>query len=219
MGMRSRFPQVVLTTEMVDRMTEAQLKFVIGHELGHVMADHVLLGQIGRQLPLIMSIIGQYTLNIGRLVGDGLAAAVYDWMRKSELTADRVGLLATQDRDASISTLCTLAGIPAKWARGLDVTQLSRQVDEFEKLSADGLNSFYRYIGQAWSSHPWVIVRITELRKWIDSGEYDKALSIASMVSPENSANRLTCPKCGQRTPTSSIFCHYCGALIGSYSE
>src|SRR5215831_12124771 len=58
--------------------------FTIGHELGHIKAGHVLYTILARNIAAIVSAIGQATLGIGSLLGQGLVVALHDWYRKAE---------------------------------------------------------------------------------------------------------------------------------------
>ena len=61
--------------------------------LGHIKATHVLYTIMAQNISTLMTIIGQATLGLGSLLGQGLVAALHDWYRKAELTSDRAGLL------------------------------------------------------------------------------------------------------------------------------
>ena len=92
-------PFIVLTSGLIDLLGDEELSFVVGHELGHIKAGHVLYTVLARNIASIISALGQATLGIGSLLGQGLVVALHDWYRKSELTADRAGLLCVQDLD------------------------------------------------------------------------------------------------------------------------
>src|SRR6185436_1559011 len=92
-------PFIVLNSGLVDMLDDEERYFVISHELGHIKAGHVLYTVIARNIAEIVALIGQSTLGVGALIGQGLVIALHDWYRKAELTADRVGLLCVQDID------------------------------------------------------------------------------------------------------------------------
>lgn len=52
---------------------------------------------------------------VSNIVGTGLDFAIYDWMRKSEFTADHAGLLVCQDLKSAISALAKLDGYPEEF--------------------------------------------------------------------------------------------------------
>ena len=49
--------------------------FAIGHELGHIKAGHVLYTVLAKNIASIVAAIGQATLGIGSLLGQGLVVA------------------------------------------------------------------------------------------------------------------------------------------------
>jgi len=150
---------------------------VLGHELGHIHCEHLLYHQIGRYLPRIMALVGSATLGLGALVGAGFEVALYDWIRKSEFSADRAGLLACQDPEASKRAFCKLAGVPSSWVGRLNVAEIHRQAQDFQSLvKGDSINRLYRFLGQMWSTHPWIIIRFSDLLQWVDGGAYQGIL-------------------------------------------
>ena len=103
-------PFIVLTSGLIDLLGDEELSFVVGHELGHIKAGHVLYTVLARNIASIISAIGQATLGIGSLIGQGLVFALHDWYRKSELTADRAGLLCVQNLDPCITVVHEAGG-------------------------------------------------------------------------------------------------------------
>jgi hypothetical protein len=97
-----------------------------------------------------------------------------EWWRKAELSADRAGLLAGQDPAASTRLLMKLAG-------GGDLSQIDtaaflEQAAEYEG-GGDLRDSIHKLGMTAFSTHPVPVARASDLRKWIDSGEYARILS------------------------------------------
>ena len=73
---------------------------LLGHELGHVMSGHALY----RTVTLLILWLGFQ--NLPFLAGLALLPiklALLEWYRKSELSSDRAGLLASQDPTACSS--------------------------------------------------------------------------------------------------------------------
>ena len=103
-------PFIVLTSGLIDLLGDEELAFVVGHELGHIKAGHVLYRMLARNIATIISALGQATLGIGSLLGQGLVFALHDWYRKAELTADRAGLLCVQNLDPCLTVFMKLAG-------------------------------------------------------------------------------------------------------------
>ena len=101
-------PFVVVTTGLVNLHDEEELRWVIGHELGHILSGHAVYRTM--MLILIQLAARIAWMPLGYL---GLRAIIWgleEWFRKSELSCDRAGLLAGQDVEAARRALMKLAG-------------------------------------------------------------------------------------------------------------
>jgi Zn-dependent protease with chaperone function len=209
-------PVIVVNSGTIDHLDEDELLFVIAHEVGHIKSGHVLYYQIASYLPVIGSIIGDLTFNIGNLMGMGLQIALLHWKRTSELTADRAGLLACQDMETATRAMMKLAGLPRKYADKANPEDFIRQAKDFEAFDLSRLNKIAKYLSIYGSDHPWTVIRAKELLTWVDSGGYEqivnRARSANSSVAPapsrfcdqcraEVQAGDTFCPKCGHQLP------------------
>jgi Zn-dependent protease with chaperone function len=164
-------PFIVITTASVEKLDDDELRTMLGHEIGHVRSGHAVY-------KTIMMILTRWAVNIswlpiGAIALRAILAAMFEWWRKAELSADRAGLLACQDPAASTRLLMKLAG-------GGDLTQIDtaaflEQAAEYES-GGDLRDSIHKISMTAWSTHPVPVARASELRKWIDSGEYARIL-------------------------------------------
>lgn len=207
------YRQVTITTELIGALEESELRFVIGHELGHIKSEHVLYHQIGRYLPSLLSILGEMTLGLGRLIGTGFQIALYDWIRKSELSADRAGLLACQDPSAVYSTFCKLAGVPPEWFTRVNMEAIQQQAAEYDRLTKEARSKFYGYFGQMFNSHPWLIIRFNELSKWIRDGGYDGVVGgfASDAIPADDNEGPYLCPMCREPRSVGFRVCVFCG--------
>ncbi len=165
-------PFVVITTGAVERLDDEELRILLGRELGHVRSGHAVY-------QTIMSILTRWAVNIswlpiGAIALRAIIAAMFEWWRKAELSADRAGLLAGQDPAASLRLMMKLAG-------GGDLSQIDtaaflEQAAEYEG-GGDLRDSFLKIGMTAWTSHPVPVARAAELRTWVDSGAYSRILA------------------------------------------
>lgn len=191
---------LVLNSGAVDLMTERQLDFVIGHEMGHIKSGHVLYHTMAQ---LITSAISLIPL-AGNLITPIRLGLLY-WSRMSEFTADRAGLLACQDKKAVIDAIIKMSGAPQKMFDQLDEKAFLRQADEFESKFAGIADKSIKTMTIATSTHPWTVYRAGELMKWINSGEYERILNKYAAIQCSNtgmwvSKSEETCPYCGLPT-------------------
>lgn len=163
-------PFVTLTSGLIDMLDDEETFFVIGHEVGHIKAGHVLYGTMARNIAAIIELIGQATLGIGALLGQGLVYALAEWYRAAELTADRAGLLCVQDVDPALRTFMKLAGGATKLQDEMDRDEFLRQIRAYEDADRSMLNKAYKVLLTASRTHPFAILRAKETDLWHGSG-------------------------------------------------
>ena len=165
-------PFIVLTSGLIDMLDDEERFFVIGHELGHIKADHVLYTLVARNIAALVTLLGQATLGIGALLGRGLIYALYEWFRKAELTSDRAGLLCVQDFDPCLRTFMKLSGGANNLYSQMDRGEFMRQIRDYEEADWSVLNQAYKVLLTVERTHPFAILRARELDEWYLSG-YD----------------------------------------------
>lgn len=164
-----REPFIVLNSSLVQRLDDTELACVVAHEMGHVMSGHAIY----KTLLWMLLNVSANLVPMAEIVLLPIVAALREWDRKSELTADRAGLLATQSEEPNYTLLMKMAG-------GDDVTQLNindffAQAEEYEQKKGllDGL---FKMLNTVWESHPFPVIRLAELRNWALGGQYQAIL-------------------------------------------
>lgn len=189
---------MVLNTGVVDLMSDMEQTFVIGHELGHIKSKHVIYHTMGS---LLTSFLGTFPL-IGS-VSDVLSIALMRWSRMSEFTADRAGLLACQDLDAAMKAIIKMSGVPERYFDRINIDAFLREAEDFEKELSTTDKAFEKMINLFSNDHPWTVIRALELKRWVDSGAYDRILENTSSV---------ICSVCKGVNHYGSETCMYCGS-------
>src|SRR5690625_1074406 len=172
MAIGSDKPFIVVTTGLYDLLDAEERRFVVGHEVGHILSGHAVY----RTLLLLLT---QLALRVAwiPLAGLGLRTfviALEEWHRKSELSGDRAGLLAGQDPDAAKRTLMKLAGGSRLAEMNDDAFREQAREDERGGDTRDGVLKFLSLVGR---THPDSVVRLGELDQWAESGEYTRILA------------------------------------------
>ena len=188
---------LVLNSGAVDLLTDSQLNYVVGHELGHIKSGHVLYHLMAQ---LFSSVIGMIPL--GETLLTPIQYSLLYWQRMSEFTADRAGLLTCQNKDAAIEAIIKMAGVPQKYFEKLDKEAFLKQAEEFETRFSSVADSAIRTLSIISSTHPWTVYRAGELLKWVGSGEYERILNEYAGVpcihcDTPNAKNSTECPACG----------------------
>jgi Zn-dependent protease with chaperone function len=163
-------PMVMVNSRTVEVLDEEELRTVLGHEAGHILSDHVLY----RTALMILLSIG--TAGLPTLAGLPLVAvriALLEWFRAAELSADRAATLVNRDPLVSARTLMVIAGGAS--SRKLNLDAFLRQAAEYEEWEP-GWDKFARLRVEIAQTHAFPVRRVSELMKWVRSGEYDRVL-------------------------------------------
>lgn len=159
-----KHPKMIINTGTIDLLTPDEQRFMIGHEFGHIKSNHLKYLLLCRYWSMYESYIPGSTL---------LQIPLFYWSRMTDLTADRVGLLACQDINVALKTMIKMAGAPEALYDNLNVDAFIEQAESF-KLSKMGImNKIVEKISIMDNAAPWMVRRASELLKWYKSGEYD----------------------------------------------
>jgi Zn-dependent protease with chaperone function len=165
-------PFIVITSGMVELMDLEEIRFIIGHELGHVLSGHVVYRTMLFHLIRLAQRIAW--MPIGYIGLRGIIWGLEEWYRKSELSCDRAGLLAGQDVEAARRALMKTAG-------GAHMPELShdafhQQAHEYDAVPdvREGLLKLLQLQG---NTHPFAVVRYAELDRWATDGDYRQILA------------------------------------------
>ena len=171
-------PFVVVSSGLLELMTDDEILYVFGHELGHWQANHVLYKMASRIFSGAASALAEVTLGLGRLLTTPLQLALLKWDRCSELTADRAGLLAVRKVDVAIRTLMKLAGGSRSIYEQMDYQEFIHQAEDFQLDQDDSsLNRIYVLLQVMYQSHPFPVWRTSEILTWVKQGDYLNILS------------------------------------------
>lgn len=132
-----------ITSAALEQLDLEELRFVIGHEIGHVIFDHFRLSP-----DAFLEDDELAPIHIARLCA---------WMRYAELTADRIGLLACDDFDAAVRAFFKLTS-------GLSGARFLQHAAECATQYADVQSEHLDNSEDDWfSTHPYSPLRIKAL--------------------------------------------------------
>ena len=113
-GMESPF--IILNSGIIRLLEEEELEYVIGHEIGHILSDHVLY----RTMMVFLINLANMGFPIVGLAARAVLVALLEWYRKSELSCDRAGLLTVQEPEIVMRAMLKMAGggtSPTRYSR------------------------------------------------------------------------------------------------------
>ncbi len=164
----SRDPIVIVDSSLLAQLSPGEQRGVLAHELGHILSDHVLymtaldiLLSAGSSLPVIVGIPLR-----------AVRAVLLEWFRAAELSC-RSGLDVLAVRDPRIvcrTLMVATSGVPADQ---LNLDAFMAQAMEYESWDdrPDRVQRFFLEIG---ATHSYAVRRVSEVMRWVQSGEYDR---------------------------------------------
>ncbi len=153
---------ISISTALCRFFTTEELHFIIGHECGHIAAGHVLYHTLAA---ILAGEIAARLGPLGPLLQLTLGVPLAAWSRRSEVTADRAGLICCGDIEiAERALLRVVTGMADVERVDIDdYLRRFRQVTEHHKLGQ----------WQAlFKNHPMIPRRIIALRLFAESELY-----------------------------------------------
>ena len=165
-------PFIVLNSSVLDMLSDAEMLTVIGHELGHCLSGHAFYRTLLQILLKMSFMVAQIPLGGPAVMA--LLLALLEWNRKSELSADRAGLLVAQDPAVVYTLLMKMAG--GAHTAQMDLQEFCAQAMEYERAGSV-IDGVHKLLNILLVSHPFPAIRVRELQAWVDSGEYAAILA------------------------------------------
>ncbi|WP_411105466.1 M48 family metallopeptidase [Streptomyces sp. cmx-4-9] len=164
-------PVIVVTTGLVELLDEEEMRAVVGHEVGHALSGHAVYRTV--LLFLTNLAVKVAWIPLGNVAVMAIVTALREWFRKSELSADRAGLLVGQDLQASMRGLMKLAG--GNHLHEMNVDAFLAQAQEYES-SGDLRDSVLKIVNMLPRTHPFTAVRAAELKKWSEHRDHQRIM-------------------------------------------
>jgi len=164
-------PIVLVNSRAYELLDEEELRTVLAHEAGHILSDHVMYRTA---LMILLSISFRTMPMLAGLPLLAVQLALLEWFRASELSCDRAATLVNRDPLVTCRTLLALAG--GVKSKKLNLDSFLRQANEYEEWEPgwDRLSRLRTELGQ---THASPVRRVSQLMKWVRSGEYDRIVS------------------------------------------
>jgi Zn-dependent protease with chaperone function len=153
-------PIIVLHASVLRRYQDpAELRFLVGHEMGHIRCHHVKLLMVLRAMSAAMpSGVNHLTF-----------LPLLKWAREAEMSADNAGLICCQDLAVAEMALIRLViDLDDRTLEKVDVDAYLAQRERDVSSFAEAVY-FWR---QVTSDHPFIPDRVDQLREYEKSKSY-----------------------------------------------
>ncbi|MCL2345774.1 MAG: M48 family metallopeptidase [Desulfobulbus sp.] len=173
-------PIIKIYSYLLDILEDDEIMFVLGHELSHIKSRHIVYSILGDLLStgalriIVSTIPGLSVLYTPAEIS--LNYAFYQWMRAAEYSCDRGGFLACQNFEASCRALMKLSGYSKRFANEINLDEFFAQAQAFQEENEAALGKVQQILLSFGQTHPWGVLRVRELMKFRDNGDYDKIL-------------------------------------------
>jgi Zn-dependent protease with chaperone function len=162
----SQRPMIVMGSNLLQQLGPGEQRTVVAHELGHILSDHVLY-----TTALIILINAGSGLPMVGLPLRAVRAVLLEWSRAAEFSCDRAAVLAVRDPKIVCRSLMVLAG--GLSADQLDLDAFMAQAMEYENWD-DAHDRVRRFLNDMGRTHANSVRRVSEIMRWVQSGEYDR---------------------------------------------
>jgi Zn-dependent protease with chaperone function len=172
-------PYVTLNSSIVNTLNDEQLYYLMGHELGHIKAEHILYFNVGAVLFQLLELIGRKTFGASDIASTALLLAFFEWYRQAEYSADRAGLLVSQSRNDTVDSLISMAGGPNRLSDEINREAFLDQAKAYQNADTlDQIGKAFLFTLIGWQyTHPFPVARAQEIERWIESGAFDRILA------------------------------------------
>jgi len=158
---------IMLTSSLLEKFDDDELSFVIGHEIGHVLFNHI------KYFPKALLHHGEGHLSPIH------AMKLFAWGRAGEITADRVGLLCCKDFNVAARAFFKLSSGVTSDSLSFNLDEyVSQFVDLNAEMAQDTIDPSDWY-----SSHPFSPLRIKALEIFQRSETYGSLAGISENIA------------------------------------
>lgn len=172
-------PYITIRNSMIDCLSDEQMYHLIGHELGHIKANHILYKSVAHVLAPLLEMIGRRTFGLGDVASIALVMAFSEWSRQAEITADRAGLLVAQSLNISLDANLSLCAGPNRLAHEQSREAFLEQARTYQDsgpIESLGKVLLFLLLTSTYT-HPMPVHRSQELERWVLSGRFEKILN------------------------------------------
>lgn len=152
---------VVLNSALVDKFDEQEMKFVIGHECGHIQNNHVVYHTAARFMAQGAGLYLKYASLPASMALDA-------WSRRGVITCDRAGLICCRDLDSALKAMMKTALGSHKLFEEMDLDEFLGQLE--------GVKEGWGRFAELMQSDPYVPKRVRALKLFAESAYFQSLI-------------------------------------------
>lgn len=153
-------PIIVISSKIVESFTPEELKFVIGHECGHIHNLHGVYNSVSEIMTnqlaerVLQAVPTQALLE--PMIQGGITIFFKRWSRCAEITCDRAGLICCGDVNTAETALVKLVTGGGETLKDINIEAFRKQISQVQSAPVKLLELF--------NTHPLIPKRINALR-------------------------------------------------------
>lgn len=174
---------LVISPSLIDDLTDAELRFVVRHELSHYRHGEARWSLLQAFACLSPFMVYAYGWAINQAVGDVLTLVLYflalfahtqafHSKRYFERRADREAIRNAEDAISAKQALLKVSTIKKRHALQLNVEESDQVIAEFEKEAHVEPDFSNRLFNRIWGTHPLIQERLAMYEKLAESTEW-----------------------------------------------
>jgi Zn-dependent protease with chaperone function len=169
---------IVITRGLLDVVTPRELAFVLGHEMGHIKSRHVLYITTADWLACAGVFAGSVAIPLVGYLIEPVKLALLAWARRAEITADRAGLICSQDLMAAQRALAIIT---------LGSKDLIKRIS-IEELIKQSPKDWPSWILESFKPHPYLPKRLKAISLFAESDFYARRIlrNFDGFIPPED---------------------------------
>lgn len=156
-------PVLIIPDLALNTLDDELLYFTVGRAITRFKSNYLKFYMVAQMMLLFGSFFP--------VVSDVIKLPLANWMRKSELTADRGGLLVCQNYKAAMRFLMAKTGMPVRETESVSIPDYIQAAQIKSILVRAGKEAKTLVNAKGWAND-----RISELFQWYADGSYDDIL-------------------------------------------
>ncbi len=163
---------IILNAGLLEKLNEEELKFVLGHEIGHLIYEHSLLSRLMQFIYPEFGDIPPYVRGLYSF-----------WTKLGEISADRLGLIAAKDIDPAIVAMFKISS-------GLDQTYIDFDAKNFIEMAEKMLSELSGSASLDYFTHPADPIRVKALELFYNSNKWKQLMNGETVGEDEDLVNK-----------------------------